>query len=65
MSTLTSHVSGGLVRGWYLVPQCAIDCFDPLELFPLMLLACEGQLAELKEFGQAIIPNVVCFVWIC
>ena len=26
----------GSFRGWYLALQCALDCFDPLELFPLI-----------------------------
>ena len=32
-----------------------------LEPFPLILLASQGQLAEVGDFDWAIMPNVVCF----
>ena len=31
----------------------------PLEPFPLVLLAFQGQLSEIRDFGWAIIPYVV------
>ena len=59
-------VSGGFVQGWYLVSQCTSDCFDPLELFPLMFLDCRGLLAELWDNSRATVTERVCsrlFCW--
>ena len=30
---LAIYIFGGLLRDWYLVPQCALDYFDPWKLF--------------------------------
>ena len=63
--SLAICVSGRFVRGWYQMLQCAMDCFDPFELFTLMIFGLYGQLAELNAPGRAILPKVVCFIWIC
>ena len=37
---LAMCVSGRFVRDWYLVLECKIDYFYPLQLFTLIFLAC-------------------------